>query len=444
MFQTCVSLSWAKLLIHRSHTSWDEERFGLWPQVTSLPVDLWGRLDDWVIDTIVSQKLPVWNAQGKCVDITSAHLFLDGPANEKYASAIASVMPSAVFLEEALLRKAIGRSNALKIPKEVATSSTVRLFLQQAVPVFQAHTAPLLLEYCLLDAIQSKLQDSSRSTLYEGFQDIKFWPDVDGGFSAAGHLLLPRDEDEMNLFKEARRTETIDINRIAPRLFNLFWDDISYISALMRPRAISDLRIDWPMIYPVSQEHAESFLPFARNTLHDTTLRNIWDWIVKRCNEEKAEFPPACNDLWIIPVNNSRIRKFAPDGKSRLMLVASRANSLYQSMLEIGRGAHAEAPPILDIEVLSTDALKFLRKQCTETPRFKGAAIGDFRYLVTWLAASRTIITAASEEQKKSILQYLDSLAMKPSFSSYSDALVRDSLKCLPLFNKVQCLAPFE
>lgn len=444
MFQTCVSLSWAKLLLHQSNTSWDKERFMFWPQVTSSPVDFWGRLDDWVIDTVISQQLPVWNAKEKCVDITHAHLFLEGPINEKYAPAIASVMPSAVFLEEALLTKVIARSNVLQVPKQVANPSTVRLFLRQTVLGFQPHTALLLLEYCLLDALKSELQGVSRSTLYEEFQGIPFWPNVDGGLSAAGHLLLPRDEDEMDLFKAARRTDTIDIKRIASPLLRLFWDDVSYMSAIMRLRRISDLEIDWALIYPVSQENTNSASLLTRNSACEKTLRNIWDWVSVRCTSEGAELTPAFYDLWILPVNNSRVRKFAPGENAPLMLVASKADSLYQLMLEIGHGAHAEAPPILDADALSADALKFLYKQCIEIPRFQGAALGDFKHYIAWLAASREILAAASEQQKKSVLQHLGSLAMKPNFSLYSNTLVRDNLKRLPIFNKVECSAPFK
>lgn len=444
MFQTCVSLSWAKLLLHRSHASWNEERFGLWPQVTSSPAELWGRLDEWVIDTIISQRLPVWNAQGKCVDIASAHLFLDGTSNGKYVSAIASVMPSAVFLGEALLNKVIGRSNVLQMPKQVATPSSVRLFLRQAVPVIQAHIAPLLLEYCLLGALKSELQGGSRSILYEGFQGIPFWPNVGGGFSAAGHLLLPRDEEEMDLFKAARGTETLDLKRMAPPLLKLLWKDIGYISALMRLRTISDLSTDWPLIYPISQEYANSASLLGRNGPLEATLKNTWDWIFKRYNLENANFPPACYELWILPVKNSRVRKLAPSSRSPLMLVPRKADSLYQLMVEIGRGAHAEAPPILDIDALSADALKFLRKEWIQMPRFHGAALNDFGRFVSWLAASREIIAAASEQEKNSVLQHLESLAMKSNFSFRSDALVRDSLKTLPIFNKVECSAPFQ
>ena len=172
MFQTCVSMSWAKLLLHRSHASWKDERFSLWPRVTSSPVDLWARLDDWVLDTIISKGLPVCNAQERCVDIESAYLFLDDTSNHKYVSALASVMPSAVFLREELLKKVLERSTSLQKPKQIATPSTVRLFLKDAVPVIDAHAAPLLLEYCLLDALASTLQGKSRSKLYEEFQGL--------------------------------------------------------------------------------------------------------------------------------------------------------------------------------------------------------------------------------------------------------------------------------
>lgn len=444
MFKTCVSLAWAKLLFHRSYTSWNSERFSLWPQVTSSPVDFWGRLDDWVIDTVIRQQLPVWNAKEKCVDISQAHLFLQGPINEKYAPAIASVMPSAVLLEEALLRKVIERSNDLQMPKEIATSSTVRRFLRQTHPAFQAYTAPLLLEYCLLDALESERQGNSRRTIYEEFQGIPFWPNVDGGFSAAGHLLLPRDEDEMDLFKAARPTDTIDIKRISSPLLNLFRNDINDMSAVMRHRTISDLGTDWPLIYPISQEQVNSASLLTRDSAHETTLQNVWHWISKRFTIEGADFPSPCYELWILPVNNSRVRKFASHEKSPLMLVASKADSLYQLMLEIGHDAPAQAPPILDVNALPADTLNFLYKQCMETPNFRGAALSDFRHFIAWLAESKEILAAASEQQKKSVLQHLGSLVMNPNFSLHSDTLVRDNLKMLPIFNKIECSAPFE
>lgn len=445
MFQTCVSMSWANLLLHRSHASWKEERFGLWPQVTSSPVDLWGRLDDWVIDTIISEGLPVWNAQERCVDMRSAYLFLDDTSNHKYVSALASVMPSAVFLREELLKKVIARSNFLQNPKQIATPSTVRLFLQSAVPVIHAHAAPLLLEYCLLDALASTLQGNSRRKLYEGFQGISFWPNVGGGFSAAGHLLLlPRNTQEMDLFKEARKTETLDIKRVAPPLLQLFWNDVGHMSAILRHRTISDLSTDWPLMYPVSQKHVNSAFPFGRNGLLEMVLKNVWDWIFQRYSQDNESLPSTCYDLWILPVNNSRIRKFAPSGRSPLMLVGSKPDPLYRLIAEIARGARAEAPPILDIEALSVDALKFLRKQMIEVPSFQGAPLNDFGSFVSWLAASGDVVATANEQQKISVLQRLEISAKKSNFSIHTDTSIRSNLKRLALFNKVECSAPFE
>ena len=126
------------------------------------------------------------------------------------------------------------------------------------------------------------------------------------------------------------------------------------------------------------------------------------------------------------------------------MLVASRADSLYQLMLEIGHGAHAQAPPILDVNALSANTLNFLYKQCTKTPNFRGAALGDFRNFVAWLAESKEVLGIASEQQKKSVLQHLGSLAMEPNFSLHSDTSVSNNLRMLSIFNKIECFAPFE
>ena len=442
MFQTCVSLSWAKLLLQRSRTSFKKERFALWPQVTSSPVDLWGRLDDWVIDTIISKGLPVWNANGKCVDIVSAYLFPDNSSNQTYASAIASVMPAAVFLKDSLLEKVIGRSAIWKAPKQITTPSIMKQYLRDNVPVIQGYAAPLLLEYCLLDALASERQGSSRAALYEDLQGIPFWPNIAGGLSSAGHLLLPRDAQEMELFKEARKTETLDIKRIAHPLLNLLWRDVGYMSAIIRFRAVSDLLMDWPLMYPVSKENSNLPSLLARSPTLETTLRNIWIWISERYNKDNVVLPSTCYELWLLPVNNFRIRKFVPSTGSRPMLIASEPDALYHMMVEIASGAHVEAPPILDIEVLSADALKLLRELAE--PSFHGASSNDFRSFVSWLAASKDMIATATEQQKVSVLQRLEVLAKTSMVSIHSDISVRENLKQLPLFKKVECLPPFE
>lgn len=444
LFQMCVSQSWAKLLLQRSHFSFKEEIFGLWPQVTSTPVDFWARLDDWVIDKIISGGLPVWNAQGKCVDIKSAYLFLDDSSNQRYASAIANVMPSAVFLKEAFFNKVIERSATGQEPKQVATPSMVRQFLRDHLPVIQAHTAPLLLEYCLLDALQSDRQGKSRSILYEGFQGLLFWPNVNGGFSSAGHLLLPRDAQEMELFKAARKTETLDINRIAPSLLNLFRRDIDYLSAVMRFRTIFDFPTDWPLIYPVSQGVSNLSPLQARNSPTEPTLKTAWNWISQRYNQHDG-FPSTFDELRLLPVNNSRIRKFVPIAETNPMLIASKPDSLYRSMVEMARSIDIDAPSILDIEILSASALTFLRKQTLEVPRFRAASLNDFRSFLSWLVASRDMIAAATEEQKVSVLQRLEILAKKSTdYSIHSNLLIKENLKKLALFNRVECSAPFE
>lgn len=443
MFQTCVSSSWGKLLLQRSHSSFREERYNLWPQVTSSPVDLWGRLDDWVIDVIISEGLPVWNAIDKCVAIGMAQFFLDDATNKKYVSAIASVMPSAVFLTESLLGKVIRRSTILRTPKRVATCSTVREFLQQTLPVIPNSIAPLLLEYCLLDALKSELKNKLRCTLYEGFHGIPIWPIVSGGMSVAGQLLLPRNEQEMDLFKEARRTQTIDIKRFTPPLLKLFLNDISYMSAIMRHRTIADLGTDWPLIYPNSEQRSDSASLLRRKASLEMTLKNIWEWISRRHSLDNLELPSTCYGLWIVPVNNYRIRQFAPSGGATPMLVASKSGPLYRLMVEITQDSHVEAPPILDIEALPSDAVKFLRKQATEVRTFRGTSMNDFASFASWLAASKDILAAANEQQKVSLLQQLELLAKKRNNSS-EENLVRDNLKRLPLFNKVECSAPFE
>lgn len=75
MFQQCASSTWASLLLYRSQVSWKLEIFDLWPHITFSPEDLWNKLDDWVIDKIIHQKLRVWNTSSSCVDAKTAYMF---------------------------------------------------------------------------------------------------------------------------------------------------------------------------------------------------------------------------------------------------------------------------------------------------------------------------------------------------------------------------------
>ena len=174
------------------------------------------------------------------------------------------------------------------------------------------------------------------------------------------------------------------------------------------------------------------------------TLKNVWEWIFQRNRQDNENLPSTCYGLWILPVNNFRIRKLAPRGRSPLMLVASKPDPLYRLIVEMARGARAEAPPILDIEALPADALKFLRKQLIEVPMFQGASLNDFGSFVSWLAASGDLVAAANERQKISVLQRLEILAKKSNLSIQTDTSIRSNLKKLALFSKVQCSAPFE
>ena len=248
----------------------------------------------------------------------------------------------------------------------------------------------------------------------------------------------------MDLFKEARKTETLDIKRVAPPLLQLFWNDVGHMPAIMRLRTISDLSTDWPLMYPVSQKHVDSALLLGRNGPLEMTLKNVWEWIFQRNRQDNENLPSTCYGLWILPVNNFRIRKLAPRGRSPLMLVASKPDPLYRLIVEMARGARAEAPPILDIEALPADALKFLRKQLIEVPMFQGASLNDFGSFVSWLAASGDLVAAANERQKISVLQRLEILAKKSNLSIQTDTSIRSNLKKLALFSKVQCSAPFE
>ena len=103
MFRRCVSMAWASLLAHRSPVSWREEMFDLWPRAEFTHSELWDKLDDSVIDMMITSNMVVWNASnGCCVDVDHG-LFAPNDAEAKtYGPALAAALVPAVYLEASL------------------------------------------------------------------------------------------------------------------------------------------------------------------------------------------------------------------------------------------------------------------------------------------------------------------------------------------------------
>lgn len=444
MFQHCASSSWADILLHRNHHSWKEEIFRLWPHITFFPVDFWSRLDDWIIDKIISRKLPVWNTSTACVSVDRALIFQASDENNLYASAFAQISLPAVYLSTGLLDKTQQRARISSQPLIIGSPPAIRNFLQMNRFVIKPDMPPLVLKYCLLDLLNGNAKQGSKSILYSSLKGIPIWPTLSGNLVDCGDLLLPRNHDEMKLFANSRSWKTIDISRLEPDVLRLVWEDIAHLSGLMRFRTLPDLQIDWQDLYPLSGVSRISGFFVKRPAASDEILGKMWRWIcaIRQPNEQLSS---SLEDLWLIPLNNLRLRQYFPWEKSPLMLIADkRREPFYQTMVDNSSEEDAYAPCILDSKVLPEETIGLFRTQARSVAKFRGACQTQFSPLVTWLATSGELLRTASDEQKAIILEDLESLARNSRSIAGIASANRENLRSLPLYSRVVSESPYK
>lgn len=445
MFQHCASSSWANILLHRNQVSWKDEKFSLWPHISFFPVDFWSRLDDWIVDKIISQKLPVWNTSTVCVSVDSAVIFKASDENNKYASAFAHITLPAVYLSTSLLDKTQQRARILSQALIIGSPPVVRNFLQKNSSVIKPDIPSLVLKYCLLDLLNGNAKEGSKSILYSDLKGIPIWPTLSGNLADSEDLLLPRSKDEMTLFTKARSWKTIDIDRLEFTVLKLLWKDIAHLSKLMRFRTLSDLQIDWPAMYPQDGISQSSKVCVKRFVASDELLGKIWTWICA-IRQPAEQLPSGLGRLWLIPLNKHRLRQHLPGDESPLMLVADERGPFYQKMADnnSGKDAHAHAPFILDSESLPEEAIELFRAQARSVPKFRGACQTEFSPLVSWLATNVKLLLTTSNEQKAKILEDLVSLARNLGSVAEIVSANQENLKSLPLYRRVVSESPYK
>ena len=444
MFQQRLSATWIKLLEDRSFTSWSVEGFKLWPKANLISSDLWTRLDEWIVEGVITHDLVVWNSiKGCCVQFSHSQFLEDDAKSERYAPALAKVQAPVVLLDGALFQKVKKAAAGLGKNFKEATPHTVRHFIRD-INQIPDEAAPLIAEFCLLDAMSSELKGTSRATLYNGFQDIRLWPTMDGTLTApkTHGLFLPRNDAEMQLFSNSRSSDTLNITRLTPSAYELLKNDIAYIGAIMRYRISSDLAKDWPTILPMAKQEGWSV---QRSWEPNPLIRNIWAWICARLREENTEIPSTLHDLWLVPINDFRIRRLGPGKATVPTLILENGETLAELLSDMISRDPSAMPPLLEENKLPLEAMKLLRK-CVKTD-------GDLRFacqdhletFVDWLVAGKSMLARASAQQKKDVLNHLFKLLRGKTLSSTQKSqILASQVRKLPLFTKTSSSAPFE
>ena len=454
MFEHCVADAWAALLQTRNTDSWKEEGFSLWPRVEDAPTEIWTKLDGFLLRKVLSEDLKVWNTAHGCVS-ASEGLFTNSEDRVAitYVPPLENVNLPAVVLKPSLLSKAIKFAEKAKGPLQQVTPSTVRAHLRANISAIPDNVSPLVLEYCLYDAINDHPTNHVRQTIYESIKSIPLWPTVGGSFKnlAVFTLILPRDDEELSLFDLSRPESTLNLRNLTELVKTRVLEDVaSGLLAGMRLRTLGDLKIDWPNVYQVS--NAPSFghdLSKPRLIEYDGMLKRVWMWIESRYQEEKT-FSEAMGELWLLPIKGDLIRRCMPGLDRRPMLIAEESDELHQILKAHSSTlkAHTEPAQMLDCPAMSQKAVQLLRGQASRTPSFSAASADDALPLIQWLAANVVLVWQIAESEKlatmiQKVVEKRFKNRLKDLDRTTLDRTASD-LKKLPLFTRQYSNPPYK
>ena len=449
MFGKCVATAWSSLLAHRSPVSWREEMFALWPRAEFTHSELWDKLDDSVIDIVINDNMVVWNASnGRCVDVDHGVFASEDDAEaKKFRPALTAAFLPVVYLEGALLKKLKQQMKLLQRDVRILTPVTARQFVRQhGLPALPSEIHSIILEFFLLDAIKSPLESSERDKLYNDLQGIEIWPTVSGKLSCPDHadLMLPRDYAEMHLFSKSRAAKTLDLSIMTPPVQKLLLHDIENLTAVMRFRGLEDLATDWPIMYPIIPQPESPSGGAKRAVELDHLLHDIWAWIAERFHEGQSISSRSSCELWLVPMDDLRIRGFAPKGLKVSLLILQKQDPLYALLTAIIKRSPLEMPGLLDIDILPEKAIDILRNKEPMKTDTQCTCIDDPETFIEWLVAGKETLAKASVMEKAMLLGHLETLTGDSKFPSGLTPALMSQMRKLPLYSKISCSSPFE
>ncbi|KAL8770272.1 MAG: hypothetical protein Q9209_003908 [Squamulea sp. 1 TL-2023] len=452
MFENCVVAAWTDLLLTRSHVAWQQDLFKLWPRLNlAHSGELWSSLDDSIIDRLITWNLPVWNTAFNCVSFENGFFVPKGDITQLYGDALHATQLPLVCLEAPMYQKLLQRASGLSKGVRLLSPDSLRLFLQENNQLQQAKNySPLLLQYCVLDFIDSVVDMEKQTQLRKTFRNISLWPTLQMSLTALGDhsFLLPRSMEELALFSTSRAYETLDRGRLTTPVVQLLEKHVTGGSNWVRHRTISDLEHDWPQIYSLnpSNTHLEIC---ARNNRKDELLHRIWSWVCARC-EEEGKSPllsmHALNNLFLIPLNGFRIRKFVCSRTATPTLILEQTDWLYQLLHDNNSTGTSSIESMLDTSILSNKAVKLLLSVATQRADFVFATSSDLKGVIAWLAANKKFMCKLPSHGQEILTRKLDIMTLEqgPALQDAAKQLMRQHMLQLPIFSQVTATAPYE
>ena len=354
-----------------------------------------------------------------------------------------------------LLEKAEDFAAQSSRPLRHVRPDRVRSHLRSNISIIPDNVSSMVLEYCLLDALQRNPTTSVRQAIYEDLRTIPLWPTVDGRLRdlVCSTLMFPRNSEELSLFAPSRPEVTINIEKITKQVKASVGNDVALgICALVTLRTLADLVSDWPYIYQSPEtQNPDTQESIVRTVKDDSLIQRVWAWAEKRFNEEK-KFPTDLHNLWLLPVKGNHIRRFMPGNESRPMLIVESTETLYKLMEldSLPSDQQAVFAQILECQLLSPDMVRILHQQVEKTPAMRAASSVDFKSLVHWLVANVALVTRMPEAQTRKLLERLEQLARSKwpnTLGLMNDPACNElarQLKRLPLFSRQSAEVPYK
>ena len=161
-------------------------------------------------------------------------------------------------------------------------------------------------------------------------------------------------------------------------------------------------------------------------------LSQVWEWIMRHC--QKDSILSAFGPLWLVPLNNSRVRKLIPDiSNSATYFDATKWKKLALEIIAIDPN---NAPRLVPDDALTDVALRHLLSCAEDEPSLHlndGRKLGGF---LNFLAEGRILLQNATEDVKNSAFQAVQELYWAQKNNGLNVDI--DMLKSLCIFKEIQ------
>lgn len=451
MFKKCVVPAWTELLLARRHIAWQQDFFKLWPRLNlSHTGELWSCLDDHILDQLIAQNLPVWNTPHDCVAFAYGYFVPKGDITQLYGSAFRAIQLPLVSLDLPMYQKLLQRASGLSEEVRILSPKFLRMFLKANDQLQQIKNySPLLLQYCVLDFVDNAADMEKQSQIGNEFRSIRLWPTLQRSLTSLRDepILLPRDPEELALFSSSRKCETLDLELLTIPVVGLLERHVARGSKWVRHRAISDLELDWTKIYSI--DPADMHLEIcARSEHNDELLRRIWGWLSAR-SKGLGKSPllsrHSLDDLFLIPLNGSRIRKFGCSRAKTPTLILEDGDWMWELLSNKSTGTNS-ADLILDSKMIPIEAVELMISIATKRADLMFATSSNLQSLLAWLVANKEFICNIPSRQKENLTQQLSLLTWQQgrTLPTESKRLMKEHMLQLPIFNQVTATVPYK